>query len=86
MGRAIRNRSHIHLPTEYRFVEIHFLVNGFEDSTRDISQGSREERDIYNKYRDHQQVLRYEQLMHRVAIDVPVYGARYINTNKDQAE
>lgn len=31
-------------------------------------------------------MLHYEQLMHRVAIDVPVYGSRYINTSEKQAE
>lgn len=53
MGRAIRNRSHVTLPVEHRFVNIHFLVNGFPESIQDISNASREELDIYNKYIDH---------------------------------
>ena len=63
-------------------MDLHFLVNGFPESVQDISNASREEQDIYNKYRDHQAVLQYEQMMHRVAIDVPVYGTRFINTDK----
>jgi hypothetical protein len=59
---------------------MHLLVNGFKDSLEDISQASREEQDIYYKYKDHQEVLRYEQLMHQVCIDVPVYGARFLQS------
>lgn len=64
-------------------MDIHFMVNGFAESAQNIERGSREEVDVYLKSRDHRAVLEYERAMHRVALDVPVYGSRFIKPAAD---
>lgn len=83
MGRAVRNRSHVTLPEDMQFVETYILVNGFSETSRDIRNASREEIDIYAKCIDHRDVLEYERFMHKVAIDVPVYGSRFITPGQE---
>ena len=82
MGRAVRNRSHATLPEDQQFVDTYILINGFNDTTQDIQNASREEIDIYSKCLDHRDVLEYERFMHKVAIDVPIYGSRFIRAGE----